>query len=315
MNDLRLFSGNVHKSLAQKIASSLKVKLSPLEVSRFPDGEIKVKVNENVRGKDVFVVQPTCEPVNENIMELLIILDALKRASARRITAVIPYFGYARQDRKDQPRVPITAKLIANLLTVAGASRVLTLDLHAGQIQGFFDIPLDHLYAINEFIRFIKRLNLNKLVVVSTDVGGVKMARNFAKKLNCGFAVIDKRRHTPTSTEVINILGDVKGKNCVIVDDIIATGSSLVGATLALKNEGARKIIACITHAVLCGNAWDNISQSKLDILAITDSIPLLPQKKHPKIRIVSIARLFAEAIKRIHWEKSISVLFGEVQS
>jgi len=315
MNELKIFTGNAHRELAKKICSSLNVKLSSANVERFPDGEIKVKINENVRGKDVFVIQPTCPPVNENLMELLIMIDALKRASSRRITAVIPYFGYARQDRKDQPRVPITAKLVANLLTTAGADRILTLDLHAGQIQGFFDIPLDHLYAINDFIRFIKKLKLKDITVVSPDVGGVKMARSFSKRLHCGFAVIDKRRLSPDSTEVINVLGEVKNKNCIIVDDLIATGSSLVGASISLKEKGAKKIIACITHGILCGNALENISKSEIDLLAITDSIPLTDAKKHKKIVVVSISSLLADAIERIHKEKSISVLFKDVQS
>ncbi len=315
MNDLKIFTGNAHKELAKKISKHLGKEISKASVYRFPDGEIGVKIEENVRGKDVFLIQPTCDPVNENLMELLIMLDALRRASAKRITAVIPYFGYARQDRKDQPRVPITAKLVANLITTAGANRVLTLDLHAGQLQGFFDIPLDHLYAINDFIEFIKKLKLRNIVIVSPDVGGVKLARNYAKILNCGFAVIDKRRDSPSSTEVINILGEVKNKNVVIVDDLIATGSSLIKASEALKEKGAKKIIACITHGVLCGKAIENIKNSCIDLLAITDSIPLPKEKQIDKIKVVSISKLLAEAIKRIHKEESISILFKGIRS
>ena len=315
MNDPKIFTGNAHKELAKKISKHLGKELSKMNVYRFPDGEIGVKIEENVRGKDVFLIQPTCDPVNENLMELLIMLDALRRASAKRITAVIPYFGYARQDRKDQPRVPITAKLVANLITTAGANRVLTLDLHAGQLQGFFDIPLDHLYAINDFIEFIKKLKLRNIVIVSPDVGGVKLARNYAKILNCGFAVIDKRRDSPSSTEVINILGEVKNKNVVIVDDLIATGSSLIKASEALKEKGAKKIIACITHGVLCGKDIENIKNSCIDLLAITDSIPLPKEKQIDKIKVVSISKLLAEAIKRIHKEESISILFKGIRS
>ncbi len=315
MDDLKIFTGNAHRRLAKEICRHLNKELCKASVYRFPDGEIGVKIEENVRGKDVFLIQPTCEPVNENLMELLVILDALRRASAKRITAVIPYFGYARQDRKDQPRVPITAKLVANLITTAGANRVLTLDLHAGQLQGFFDIPLDHLYAINEFVDFIRKMKLKDLVIVSPDVGGVKLARNYANILNCGFAVIDKRRESPESTEVINILGEVKNKNVVIVDDLIATGSSLVEASKALRNKGAKKIIACITHGVLCGRALENLKESCIDSLAISDSIPLPEEKKDKKIKVVSISKLLAEAIKRIHIEESISILFKGIRS
>ena len=279
-------------------------------VSRFSDGEVRVKIEENVRGKDVFVVQPTSPPVNENLMELLIMIDALKRASARRITAVIPYFGYARQDRKDQPRVPITAKLVANLLTVAGADRVLTLDLHAGQIQGFFDIPLDHLYAINVFVEYFSKKLKNNLVVVSPDVGGIKMARAYAKRLSAGLAIVDKRRNSPDSTSAIHILGEVEGKNCVLVDDIIATGSSLIEAAKALKRAKSKDIYAAVTHGVLSKDAVKKIENSDIKQLVITDSIPLPPEKRSLKIKVVSVASLLGEAIKRIHEEKSISILF-----
>jgi len=311
-----IFTGNANPKLAKKICQHLKIKLGKALVGRFSDGEVRVKIEDNVRGRDVFVIQPTCPPVNENLMELLIMLDALRRASARRITAVIPYFGYARQDRKDQPRVPITAKLVANLLTIAGASRILTLDLHAGQIQGFFDIPLDHLYAVNVFIEYFKKLKIkNNLVVVSPDVGGIKMARAYAKRFKASLAIVDKRRNSPDSTEVMHLLGEVKGKTAILVDDLIATGSSLVEAAKVLKEKGAKKIYACVTHGVLSGDAVKKLESSFIDFLVITDSIPLPPEKKSRKIKVVSVAGLFAEAIKRVHLEKSISILFKFIKA
>ena len=315
MDKLVVFSGNAHRRLAKNICRYLDVKLGKALVGHFSDGEVRVKIGENVRGKDVFIVQPTCPPVNENIVELLVMLDALRRASPRRITAVIPYFGYARQDRKDQPRVPITAKLVANILTVAGANRVLTLDLHAGQLQGFFDIPLDHLYAVNVFLEYFRKKNIKNLVIVSPDVGGIKVARAYAKKFRAGLAIVDKRRNNPNSTEVMHILGKVKNKNVILVDDIIATGSSLVEAAKALRNEGAKRIYACVTHGILSGNAVQRINNSNIDYLAVSDSIPFSRSKRSKKIKIVSVARLFAEAIKRIHKEESISVLFGSIRS
>jgi len=268
-----------------------------------------------VRGKDVFVVQPTCPPVNDNLLELLIMIDALRRASARRITAVVPYYGYARQDRKDQPRVPITAKLVANLITTAGADRVLTMDLHAGQIQGFFDIPLDHLYAITVFEQHIRQRRLKSFVVVSPDVGGIKMARAYAKRLRAGLAIVDKRRDSPDSTEVMHILGEVKGKTCLLVDDLIATGSSLVEAAEALKRAGATAVYACVTHPVLSGPARNRIASSCLKELMVTDTIPLEGKQRHPKITVLSVATLLSEAIRRIHYELSISVLFDGMPS
>jgi len=237
-------------------------------------------------------------------------IDALKRASARRITAVIPYYGYARQDRKDQPRVPITAKLVADLITTAGTDRVLTMDLHAGQIQGFFDIPLDHLYAITVFEQYIRRQRLKSLVVVSPDVGGIKMARAYAKRLDAGLAIVDKRRSTPESTEVMHILGEVKGKTCLLVDDLIATGSSLVEAAEALRDAGALAVYACVTHPVLSGPARSRVAASCLTELMVTDTIPLREETQHPKITVLSVAPLLSEAIRRIHYEQSISVLF-----
>ena len=312
MDKLMIFSGNAHPGLAKDICGYLKVDLSDALVSRFSEGEVRVKINENVRGKDVFVVQPTCPPSNENIMELLIMIDALKRASALRITAVGPYFGYARQDRKDQPRVPITAKLVANLLTVSGANRVLTMDLHAGQIQGFFDIPVDHLFAINVFIEHFSKLNSKDLVVVSPDVGSIKMARAYAKRLSADLAIIDKRRDSPDKTEVMHIMGKVEGKDAIIVDDLIATGSSLIEAVEALKEAKCKSVRAAISHGVLSGPAIERIDRCKdLKELMITDSIPLAADKKHARIRVLSVAPLLGEAIKRIHMEESVSCLFS----
>jgi len=310
-SELAILTGNANPELAKEICRALKVPLSNSFVGRFSEGEIRVKINENVRGKDTFVVQSTCPPTNDNLMELLIMIDALKRASARRITAVIPYFGYARQDRKDQPRVPITAKLVANLITIAGTDRVLTMDLHAGQIQGFFDIPLDHLYAIRVFEQYLSRKRLTKkIVVVSPDVGGIKMARAYAKRFGAGLAIVDKRRTTPESTEVMHILGEVKGKECLLVDDLIATGSSIVEAAGALKRAGATAVYACVTHPILSGPALAHIARSSLKELIVTNTIPISAEKRHPKITTLSVASLLAEAIQRIHYELSISSLF-----
>jgi len=311
MDKLTVISGNAHPQLAKEICEYLKVGLSDALVSRFSEGEIRVKINENVRGKDVFVIQPTCPPSNDNLMELLIMIDALKRASAARITAVIPYFGYARQDRKDQPRVPITAKLVANLITVAGANRILTMDLHAGQIQGFFDIPVDHLFAIAAFADYFSRIKSNDLVIVSPDVGGIKMARAYAKRLEAGLAIIDKRRVSPEKAEAMHILGEVEGKDTIIVDDLIATGSSLIEAVETLRKGKAKSVKAAITHGVLSGPAIENIDKCPgLEKLIITDSIPMINHKKHPKIEVLSVAHLLGEAIKRIHNEESVSSLF-----
>lgn len=311
MNKLSIISGSANPKLAQDICKVLKTKLSDAFVGRFSEGEVRVKINENVRGKDVFIIQPTCPPVNENLMELLIMIDALKRASASRITAVITYYGYARQDRKDQPRVPITAKLVANLLTVAGTNRVLTMDLHAGQIQGFFDIPLDHLLAVNIFVDYFVHKKIKDLVVVSPDVGGIKMARAYAKRFNAGLAIVDKRRVNPDTTEVMHILGEVQGKNAVIVDDLVATGSSLLEAVEAIKKAGAKEVYAAVSHGVLSGSAVQNVNKcSALKELIITDSIPLDHKKKSVKIKVLSIASLFSEAIWRIHREESVSCLF-----
>ncbi|MBI4341554.1 MAG: ribose-phosphate pyrophosphokinase [Candidatus Omnitrophica bacterium] len=311
--ELAIVSGNANPALAKAICKHLGITLTDSLVSRFSEGEIRLKINENVRGKDVFVVQPTCPPTNDNLMELLIMLDALRRASARRITAVIPYYGYARQDRKDQPRVPITAKLVANLITTAGADRVLTMDLHTGQIQGFFDIPLDHLYAVTVFERSIRQKRLKAVVVVSPDVGGIKMARAYAKRLGAGLAIVDKRRSSPEATEVMHILGEVKGKTCILVDDLIATGSSLVEAAEAVQQAGATAVYACVTHPVLSGPAKSRIASSCLKELMVTDTIPLAQQTRHPKITVLSVASLLGDAIARIHYEQSISSLFDGI--
>jgi len=311
MDKLKIFTGNAHPELAKDICKYLKVSLADAMVTKFSEGEIRVKIDDNVRGKDVFVIQPTCTPPNDTLMELLIMIDALKRASANRITAVMPFFGYARQDRKDQPRVPITAKLVANLLTVAGANRVLTMDLHAGQIQGFFDIPVDHLFAINVFLDYLSKLKSKDIVVVSPDVGSIKMARSYAKKLMAGLAVIDKRRDSPDKTEVMHILGEVEGKDAIIVDDLIATGSSLIEAVEALKKANCKSIRAVITHGVLSGPAIERVDKCKdLQELVISDSIPLSEDRKHPKIKVLTVAELLGEAIKRIHHEESVSCLF-----
>lgn len=310
-NHLLIFSGNSNKKLALDICKNLKIGLGDASIDRFSDGEIRVKINSNVRGHDVFVIQSTSDPANENLMELLIMIDALKRASAQRITAVLPYFGYARQDRKDQPRVPITAKLVANLLTIAGADRILTIDLHAGQIQGFFDIPLDHLFAVKIFMDYRKKTKLKgELVVVSPDVGGIKTARAYAKRFNCGLAIVDKRRIDDKKAEVMHIMGNVKGKTAVIVDDMVATAGSLVEAVEAIKKAGALQVYAAITHPVLCDPAIERIRKSALKELIVTDTIPVGKEKSLSKIKVLSVAPLLAEAIKRIHNEESLSVLF-----
>lgn len=311
--DLLVFSGNANTELAKKICSYLKVSLGNAAVDRFNDGEIRMKIDEDVRGRDVFIVQPTCDPVNDNLMELLIMIDAIKRSSARRITAVMPYYGYSRQDRKDRPRVPITAKLVANLITVAGANRVLTMDLHAGQIQGFFDIPLDNLFAVNTFMRYFEKKHLPNLVVVSPDVGGMKMARAYAKKFKAGLAVVDKRRINDREAEVMNIMGEVKGKNVCLIDDLVATAGTLVEAAAALKDAGAKKVFAAATHAVLSGPAIERIGNSELEELIVTDTIPIPKAKMIPRIKVLSVGPLLGQAIERIHYEKSISVLFDKV--
>ena len=308
--NIKLFAGNANPELARRIAKSLRKPLSKALVTTFSEGEVRVRIDEDVRGRDVYILQPTCPPTNNNLMELLIMIDAIKRASARRITAVIPYFGYARQDRKDQPRVPITAKLAANLLTTAGADRILTMDLHAGQIQGFFDIPLDHLFAVRVIVDHFKKKKIRNLVVASPDVGGIKMARAYAKRLGAELAIVDKRRIDDKHAEVMNILGEVKGKNIVIVDDLTSTASSICEAAEALKKAGALRIMAAVSHPVLSGPAVDRIRKSSIEEFIVTDTIPLDPSKKDKKIKVLSVAPLLAEAIARIHNEKSVSSLF-----
>src|SRR3989338_683089 len=303
---LKIFTGNANPELAKKIARFLRVPLGDALVTTFSEGEVRVKINEDVRGRDVFIVQQTCPPTNNNMMELLVMIDAIKRASARRITAVMPYFGYARQDRKDQPRVPITAKLVANLVTTAGADRILTMDLHASQIQGFFDIPMDHLFAVNVIVEFFKKKKMKNLVVASPDVGGIKMARAYAKRLGASLAIVDKRRIDDHHAEVMNILGDVKGKNIVIVDDLVATASSMCEASFALKKAGALTIFAAASHGVLSGPAVERIKKSKIEEFVISDSIPLDPAKKGSIFKVLSVAPLLGEAIKRIHQEESV---------
>ncbi|MCP4482810.1 MAG: ribose-phosphate pyrophosphokinase [bacterium] len=310
MKNLIIFSGNSNKALAQKICDKLSVRMGEAIVSKFSDGESNVKIVDNVRGKDVFVIQSTCPPVNDNLLELLIIIDALKRASARRITAVLPYFGYARQDRKVEPRVPITAKLIANLITKAGANRVLVVDLHVGQIQGFFDIPVDHLRAEKVLSDYFKKEPSQNLIVVSPDVGGVERARNFARKLGLDLAIVDKRRPKTNVSAVMNIIGDVVGKNIIILDDMIDTAGTLSNVVKALKNKGANKISAVGSHGVLSGKAIENLNNTPIDELIITDTIPLLPKKKINKIKVISMDKTLAEAIRRIHHNESVSVLF-----
>jgi len=311
--DLLVFSGSANPELAKKICNYLKVPLGGAVVDRFNDGEIRIRINEDVRGRDVFIVQPTCYPCNDSLMELLIMIDAIKRSSARRITAVMPYYGYSRQDRKDRPRVPITAKLVANLITVAGANRVLTMDLHAGQIQGFFDIPLDNLFAVNTFMRYFEKLHLPNLVVVSPDVGGIKMARAYAKKFKAGLAVVDKRRINDKEAEVMNIMGEVRGKNVCLIDDLVATAGTLVEAVAALKNAGAKKVFAAATHPILSGPAIERIENSELEELIVTDTIPIPKEKLIPRIKVLSVGPLLGQAIERIHYEKSISTLFDKV--
>jgi len=309
---IKLFTGNAHKGLAKEIADDLEIPVGDATVSKFSDGEIAVHINENVRGTDVFVLQPTCMPVNHNIMELLLMVDALKRASAHRITAVIPYYGYARQDRKVQPRVPISAKLVADLITAAGTNRVLTMDLHAAQIQGFFDIPVDNLYASPVLLDYVhNKYDSQDLVIVSPDAGGVERARSFAKKLQCSIAIIDKRREVANISQIMNVIGEVKGKDAIILDDMVDTGGTTIQAVSALKEEGARNVIAACTHAVLSGNAVEKVNKSVLEELIVTNTIPLDSKKEMcKKLTVLSIATLIGEAIKRIHEESSISSLF-----
>lgn len=309
MDPCRIFAGNASRRLAQSICDRLKAPLGDADVGRFEDGEVSVRFNENIRGSDVFVIQATGAPA-DNLMELLVMLDAAKRASARRVTAVMPYFGYARQDRKDQPRAPISAKLVANLITVAGADRVLCMDLHSAQIQGFFDIPFDHLYAAPVLIDYFAQKQLPDLVVMSPDVGGVKMARAYAKRLGADLALVDKRRPRPDSVEIMNIIGDVKGKNAVLFDDVVTTGSTLCQAAEAIRAAGARDIYAGVTHGVFSASARERIAQSSIKELVVTDTVHHEPETLPKMVTVLSIAGLLGEAVQRIHEERSLSSLF-----
>jgi len=308
---LLLFTGNANPDLAGEIAGHLDMQVGNCMVKQFQDGEIYLQIQENVRGGDVFVIQPTCTPVERNLMELLLMIDALKRASAERITAVLPYYGYARQDRKDKPRVPISAKLVATLIEAAGADRVLALDLHAAQIQGFFDIPVDHLFGTPVMIDYFKPLEIRNLTVVSPDAGGVERARAFAKRLNAPLAIIDKRREEANVAEVMNVIGKVKDRNCLMVDDLIDTAGTLVKGAKALLEHGAASVSACATHAVLSGPAVDRIARSQLKEVVVTNSIPLVKKAKQcAKIKALTVAPLLARAVQSIHEETSVSILF-----
>lgn len=309
-NEMKIFTGNSNPALAAEMAEALNVSLGRAEVGRFPEGECKVKIHDNIRGADVFIIQSTCPPVNDNLVELLVMIDACRRASARRITAVIPYFGYARQDRKDQPRVPITAKLVANLIAEAGADRVLTMDLHAQQIQGFFDIPLDHLMALPVLVEHFRELKLADLSICTADVGGIKGAWRFAERLNAPLAIVDKKRSGDDHVEALALIGEVKGKNIIIPDDMIATGGTLVNAAKFLREHGAKDLYACCTHGVLSGNAVEKLKSAGFKEVIMTNTIPLDPDKQQPNYKQLSIAKLFGEAIMRIHKETSVSSLF-----
>ena len=306
---MKIFSGNANRPLAQRIADSVGVELSDATVTAFPDQETHVKINENIRGRDVFIVQPTSPPANHHLMELLIMIDACRRASASRITAVVPFFGYARQDRKDQPRVPITAKLVANLIVAAGASRVLTVDLHEQQIQGFFDIPVDHLYAAPVIYRYFEKKKLADLVVVSPDIGGVKMVHAYATMFHAPLAIVVKKRKSAAEVEVLNVVGDVKGKNVILVDDLTETGGTVTRAADVLKAQGAKNVYAAVSHAVLNATAMDRLKKSALDELVTTDTVPHSKVNGF-KLTELTVATLLGEAIKRIHNAESVSSLF-----
>jgi ribose-phosphate pyrophosphokinase len=310
--DLKLFTGNANRALAEEIAQYLHVPLGDAEVSRFSDGEVFVQVNENVRGTDVFIIQPTCPPVNDSLMELLIMIDAFKRSSAHRITAVLPYYGYARQDRKVQGRMPISAKLVADLLEAAGVDRVLALDLHAGQIQGFFSVPVDHLFAGPVvMIDYLRKKDLKDAVIVAPDAGGVERARAIAKRLSAGLAIIDKRREGPNSAVAMHLIGDVDGRDAVVIDDMIDTAGTLAQAVGAVQREGARRILACGIHPVLSGPAIERIKASPIEEVVVTNSIPLSADKRTAaRITVLTVAPLLGEAIRRIHDEESVSTLF-----
>jgi ribose-phosphate pyrophosphokinase len=312
---LKIFSGRANRRLAESVAQDFGVPLGAMTLGNFPDGETSIRIDEDVRGRDVFIVQPTCTPVNQNLMELLIMLDAFKRASPARITAVLPYYGYARQDRKDKGRVPISAKLVANLITKAGADRVLALDLHAAQIQGFFDIPVDHLYAVKEIAKHVRSLNIpgDELVVLSPDEGSIKKALDFQKYVGGKIAVVDKRRTSATEIKHHHLIGaSLDGKTAVIYDDMISTAGTIVGAANVAKGSGARAVYVCATHGVLCGDAIKRLKEAPINQIAITDSIPLTPEKQLPNMKVISVATLIANAVQRIHGNESISALFND---
>ncbi len=312
--NIKIFSGNSHRGLAEEICKHLSCDLGKASTDRFSDGEFNFQIGENVRGTDVFIVQPTCPPTDQNLMELLIMMDTFVRASAERVTAVIPYFGYARSDKKDRPRVPIAAKLVSSLIETAGASRVLTIDLHASQIQGFFDIPVDHLYAAPIVVDYFTENPIENLIVVAPDTGGAERARAYAKRLEAGLALCDKRRERANEADIMNIVGDVEGKNCLIVDDMCDTGGTICKVAKALHEAGANEVFACFTHAILSGNAVENISNSHLKKVIVTNTIPVhmtaKPLIDNGKLEVLSVGRLLASAIKSIHDETSVSSLF-----
>ena len=308
--ELKVFSGNSNLPLAEEICDHLKIPLGKINLTRFSDGELYCQILENVRGKDVFLIQPTCCPVNNNLMELLIMIDAFKRSSATRITSVMPYYGYGRQDRKDKPRVPISSKLVADLLTAAGTDRILSMDLHAGQIQGFFNIPVDHLYAAPVLIDYLKKLDIPNLTLVSPDAGGVERARAFARRLNADLAVIDKRRTGPNQAEVLNIIGHVSGRNVVICDDMIDTAGTLVNTVHALKKKKAERIFACATHAILSGPAIERLRTAPVEEIILTNTVPLDKSRTLSNMKVLSVAVLLGTAIQSIHEETSVSNLF-----
>ena len=308
MRGYKVFSGTANQELSRQIAKYLGIPLSEASIKRFSDGEISIQIGESVRGKDVFIIQPTCAPTDTNLMELLILTDALKRSSASTVTAVIPYFGYARQDRKAAPRVSITAKLVANMIEIAGIDRVVTMDLHAGQIQGFFDIPVDNLYGTITFINYLKNKHLSNPIVASPDIGGVARARSLAKQLNLDLAIIDKRREKANESEVMNVIGDVNGKDVILIDDMVDTAGTLIKAAAAFKERGATSVTAFCTHPVLSGPAYERSAAGAIDELVVTDTIPLKEQNEH--IKVISVAPLFAEVIRRVYHDESVNNLF-----
>jgi len=309
VHDMKIFSGSSNPALAARIAAYLKTSLGEVDINRFPDGEVFVKVRENIRGRDCFIVQSICNPPNENLMELLIMMDAMRRASARRITAVIPFYGYARQDRKDQPRVPITAKLVANLLVAAGANRLLTMDLHAQQVQGFFDIPVDHLYASPIIVKHIREKKLHNPIIVSPDIGGVKACYAYSQLLGCGLAIVAKQRKGPSEVEVLTVVGEVAGHDAVMVDDLTTTAGTLCSAAEALRRHGAEGIYAAVSHACITSLGIERLKKSAIQELVVTDSIPLKEDLGFP-VTVLSVAELLGEAILRIHEDQSVTSLF-----